>query len=489
MGRIQDAGIAVIGHLFQTTWFSPAGSWATALAYAACALAVTLDALQKKGDVRSALGWIAIAWLSPFLGALLYYLFGINRVARRALKFEKRDMDRPPPIPAAVKPGTSPGISLLAAISARVTEYPLTDSNGVEILDGGAIAYPAMLEAIRGARKSVGLSSYIFQGDATGAQFVEALIAAHRRGVAVRVLIDGIGGGYFRSTILNDLAAAGVPAARFLHSWVPWRMPFLNMRNHRKILVADGATAFVGGLNIGHQYAAGVGQPDAVQDIHFRLRGPVVRQITDVFARDWTFATDEVLDDPCWWPAVTESGSVLAHGLRSGPDEDIYKLEIVLGAALTQAQHRVRIVTPYFLPDQRLQFAIGQAVLRGVKVEILIPGRSDNRVMDWAMRAHLRFFRHIPATFYFTAQPFDHSKLATIDGEWSLIGSSNWDIRSLRLNFEFDLECYDAELADALDKLIDRKIAAAQLAGPRQLTAPLWQRLRDAAFRLLLPYL
>lgn len=482
-------GPRVIGHLFYSTWFLPAGSFLTVVAYGVCALAVTVNALQKKSDVRSALGWIAIAWLSPFLGALLYYLFGINRVARRALKFEKRDLGRAGPTAVAVRPGASSGIPVLADISARVTENPLTGGNGVEILEGGEIAYPAMLEAIRAAKKSVGLSSYIFRGDPTGAMFASALIAAHQRGLAVRVLIDGVGGGYLRSPVLEELLAAGVPAAQFLHSWIPWRMPFLNMRNHRKILVVDGEIAFVGGMNIGDEYGKRAGFSNSVEDMHFRVRGPIVWQIMDAFARDWAFTTDEMLDDSCWWPSYAETGSVLARGLRSGPDDDIYKLEIILGAALTQAQRRVRIVTPYFLPDQRVQFAIAQAVLRGVKVEILIPERSDNRIMDWAMRAHLRFFRHIPATIYFTPPPFDHSKLATVDGEWCLIGSSNWDIRSLRLNFEFDLECYDVQLVAALDGIIDRKIVAARRISADSLAAPIWQRLRDAAARLLLPYL
>ena len=132
----------------------------------------------------------------------------------------------------------------------------------------------------------------------------------------------------------------------------------------------------------------------------------------------------------------------------------------MLGAALTLAQKRVRIVTPYFLPDARLQFAIAQAVLRGVEVEIVHARQSDQRVMDWAMRGHLRFFRHVRACFIATPAPFDHSKLCTVDGEWSLIGSSNWDARSFRLNFEFDLEIIDRDLTaqtGCADRCRDRR--------------------------------
>ena len=157
---------------------------------------------------------------------------------------------------------------------------------------------------------------------------------------------------------------------------------------------------------------------------------------------------------------------------------------------LTLAGKRIRIVTPYFLPDQRLQFAIAQACLRGVEVEIVIPERSNYLIMDWAMRAHLRFFQNIAARIVTTPLPFDHSKLCTVDGGWCLIGSSNWDARSFRLNFEFDLECYDPELAKKLDDIIDAKVARGKILGVAALMErPVWIRLRDAAARLMMPYL
>jgi cardiolipin synthase len=154
------------------------------------------------------------------------------------------------------------------------------------------------------------------------------------------------------------------------------------------------------------------------------------------------------------------------------------------------ARERVRIVTPYFLPDQRLQFAIAQAGLRGVKVEIVLPRQSDQTIMDWAMRGHLRFFRHIRADVFTTPPPFDHSKLCSVDGEWSLIGSTNWDARSFRLNFEFDLELTGREITGKIDALIDARIARGRKIDPNILTGePVWRRLRNAAARLLMPYL
>jgi len=475
----------------------PAINWTSSLGltgalYVLLALVVTVDVLLKKSDVRSALGWIAAAWLSPFFGALLYYLFGINRVTRRALKLKRRAS------PVAVRPPSAPTpddpqMAVMNRSSRRVTGSELSAGNDIAILEGGDVAYPAMLKAIAEARHSVAMASYIFRDDVAGRQFADALIAAHERGVTVRILLDSVGIGYFFPRILYRMRRGGVTAARFLHTWVPWRMPFLNKRNHRKLVVADGAVAFIGGMNIGDEYAASLAAKagkNYVEDVHFRVDGPGVATIMDVFARDWAFATDEELDADCWWPELTAKGSVAARDVRSGPDSDLYKIEMMVGAALNLARKRVRIVTPYFLPDQRLQFAIAQAGMRGVVVEIVIPDKNDHIYMDWAVRGHLRFFRHIPATVHVTPPPFDHSKLAVMDDEWCLIGSSNWDARSFRLNFEFDLECYDRALVRRIDALIDAKIARSKVLSFEALaTQPIPIRLRNALARLMMPYL
>ncbi|MBV9548058.1 MAG: phospholipase [Alphaproteobacteria bacterium] len=468
---------------------SPLADTVFLLVWFVIAAGVTTDVLLTKSDVRAALGWIAAAWLSPILGGVLYFLFGINRVTRRALKLTRHSRRQVWP-GTGTAPTLKDNIAQLAEISARVIGGELTGGNRITPLDGGDGAYSAMLAAIEGARKGVVLASYIFRNDEAGDRFIKALTAARARGVEVRVLLDSIGTGYLFSPMLRRLRQGGVTARRFLHTWLPWRMPFLNMRNHRKLLVVDGRLGFMGGINIGAENCRALRPKHHIDDIHFRVEGPAVRSLMAAFAHDWDFTSGEVLDDPMWWPDLPAVGNTFARGLSSGPDGDLYKLEAMLGAALTLARERVRIVTPYFLPDARLQFAIAQAALRGVKVEIIIPQKSDQRLMDWAMAGHVRFFRHVGARFIQTPPPFDHAKLATVDGAWSLIGSSNWDARSFRLNFEYDLECYGAEFAATLDALIDTRIARGREVTPDQMLArALPWRLRDAAARLLLPYL
>lgn len=459
-------------------------------AYLVVAIAVTVHALLKQSNVRTALAWIGIAWFSPVLGGLLYYVFGINRVARRAVKLERSETAHARSTAVERLQSKLPNIGLLAEIGREIAGRSVVGGNRVSVLCNGDEAYPAMLSAIRGAKSSIALASYIFRNDEIGRTFIAALAEAKRRGVEVCVLLDGIGSGYFGTAVLRRLRSANISTERFLHSWLPWRMPFLNIRNHKKLLIVDGKTGFTGGMNIGAEYSASHAGGAPVEDVHIQLDGPIVAQLMESFAQDWSFTTDQALDREIWWPAIEPTGSVYARGISSGPDAEINKLETLLGAALVQARKKVRIVTPYFLPDQNLQFALVQARLRGVTIDIVIPEHCDFLFLDWAMRAHLRYMLGDVTAVYASKAPFDHAKLMSVDGEWALIGSSNWDARSLRLNFEFDVECYGEAVTSEIDALIDEKIARSRKLDHRALMqAPKWVQLRDAAARLFLPYL
>ncbi|MDX5930929.1 phospholipase D-like domain-containing protein [Acidiphilium acidophilum] len=452
---------------------------------------LTWHILRRKSNVRSAMGWIALVWLTLITGPLLYIVFGINRISRKAARLAqiapttegRRGVTALLEAPAPIQ--------TLATIAGQITGMPLTAGNRITVYHGGRAAYGPMIGAIEQAQHSVALAGYIFRNDAVGRRFIAALTRAHQRGVAVRVLIDGVGGGFFTARAFRALRAAGVPCARFLHSYAPWRMPLLNLRNHKKLLILDGTSGFTGGLNIGAENRAPPDAPGSVDDVQVGVTGPVIRHLLGTFAQDWNFTTNESLESEIWWPdSLQAPGPTLARGIRSGPDADLHHIETLLGAALSLAEHRVRIVTPYFLPDDQLRSAIELACMRGVTVEIVIPEHSDHRLIDWAVRAHLRASRQLRPRVFLGATPFNHAKLMTIDGIWSLVGSSNWDARSLRLNFEFDLECYDPAVCAELDSLIDEKIARSRPIADAELAAdPLWKRQRDAAARLLLPYL
>ena len=292
-----------------------------AVLHVVAASLVTVHVLTYKRNVRSAIGWIGMAWLSPGLGAFLYYAFGINRVTRRAIRLALPKLSTRANTAIGRSAEADPGlmerrrigehypdnIATIAAVGARVTGRTLMSGNGIEILGNGDAAYPVMLEAIRSARSTIVAASYIFRADRVGNAFIDALADAHRRGVQVRVLVDGIGSGYLWSPAVRRLRQAGVPTARFMHYVLPWRMPFLNMRSHKKVLVVDGQVGFTGGLNLGEENTRVLHRPRRVEDVHFKVKGPVVSQLTLTFAEDWSFTTGEVLDQPHWWPE-TERG-------------------------------------------------------------------------------------------------------------------------------------------------------------------------------------
>jgi len=462
--------------------------WMLAVLHVVGAARVTAHALLNKEDSRAAVAWIGLAWLSPLIGSAFYAVFGINRIARRATRLSHGHRpDRPvPEAGGGPEPDVAGNLRRVAAVARHLSGRRLTGGNAVAIHEGQAAA-AAMLTAIAEARHSIAVASYIFKTDRLGEAFIGALVRAQARGVRVRVLIDGVGGGYLTYPTLRRLRRADIPAASFLHSWLPWRMPFLNLRNHKKLLILDGQRAFTGGMNISGDAMAA---PYRIRDTHGALTGPVVRHLMQAFADDWSFTTGESLTEPCWWPEIPAAGTVTARALTSGPDEDMGTLETVLASAIVDARRRIRIVTPYFLPDRHLEMGLSLAALRGVRVEIVIPERSNKRLVDWATRAVLRFQAGADWRIYLSPAPFDHSKLMTVDGGFCLIGSSNWDVRSHRLNFELDVEAYDRDLAGLLDRAIDRRIAAARRLDPAALRdAPDWQRLRDGTARLLLPYL
>jgi cardiolipin synthase len=273
-----------------------------------------------------------------------------------------------------------------------------------------------------------------------------------------------------------------------MHSFIPWRTSFLNLRNHKKILVADGARAFIGGINIQAENVMALNPAWPVRDMHFGIEGPVVAQIVEAFAADWHFSTDEELKGAAWFPQLPAVGPASARVITSGPDDELERIGMAMIAALGVAQRSVQVITPYFLPDARFMSALSLAAIRGVAVDIVVPEKGDHRLVDWAMSAHIPPLLSSGVRFWRASMPFEHSKLMVVDEMWSLIGSANWDMRSLRLNFEIALEV----CCPVFGRLVAAAIAGKQveqikLADLNARSLPV--RLRDSAARLMLPYL
>ena len=464
------------------------------LLHLGCATAVTVHALLNKRQVETTIGWIALAWLAPLVGSLLYLMLGVNRIQRAGVALGLKDKWRGEGRSAdASKEADAPCLPELAGINRltrEITGRALLAGNAVTPLVQGDEAYPAMLRAIGGARHSVTLMSYIFNDDAAGRAFVDALALAQARGVQVRVLIDAVGARYSRTNMVKRLRHAGVPATAFLPPRLTRLLAQANLRNHRKIMVVDGELGFTGGMNIsaGHWLSKQPTQP--IRCLHFAVRGPVVTDLQRTFSIDWAFTTGEALHGSPWFADSAPCGPVLARGVTDGPDADIDHMRQVILGALATAQQRVRIVTPYFLPDEVLLTTLQVTALRGVAVDIVLPARSNLPFMDWAMRPQMGALVDSGCRVHLTGPGFDHTKLFLVDDAWSLIGSTNWDARSLRLNFEYNLECHDAQLVRQLDALVDERVHIAhRLTAAELARQSLAGRVRDRLVWLLSPYL
>jgi cardiolipin synthase len=468
-----------------TFGWNPAMDYAFGTLVVVAAVISAGHAIVYKRDPRSATLWLLAICLLPAAGPVLYVLFGVNRVQRRAARL-RRSLVRVRTTSESDEQMPATSFLPLARMIGEVVKRPLMPGNRIDPLVDGEETFPAMLEAIEGARSSVALASYIFHGDGVGERFIEALVRAQKRGVMVRVLIDDVSDRFSWSSAAKKLRRAGVPVGIFNPPLVPARINAFNLRMHRKILVADGVIGFTGGMNIDRRYWG----KHAYRDTHFRLRGPVVAHLMEVFADDWQFATDETLRGEQWFPPIPSAGGSLARGIEAGPDESNERLRWAYLGALGAARRSVRICTPYFLPDGALIAALDAAALRGVEVDIVLPAKSDLPHIQWAVIHQLWQVLERGCRVWLRPAPFDHSKLMVVDAEWILLGSGNWDARSLRLNFEFNVESYCTDLGPRMDALILERCA-----GSRRVTlADVNKRsfavkLRDGTARLFAPML
>ena len=451
--------------------------------YVICAAAGALHALLTKPDPRSALGWIATCWLLPIAGLALYVLFGVNRVRTRARQLRAR---RPSVDGLEDGQPAQEMAAQLARIGDAVTRRPKLPGNEVVPLENGEKAFPVMLAAIGNARRSIWLSTYTFETDPVGRDFIAALAAAAGRDVRVRVLVDGVGEWYSWPRAVRLLRRSGVPAARFLPPRLAPPVLSLNLRNHRKLLIVDGETGFAGGMNIGGR-EVGMAQHRRMADLHFRLRGPAVSQLAECFAADWLFATGESLELPAHGD---HAGRSLCRVITEGPDEDNDKLLFVILGAISVARQQVLIMTPYFIPPPELTAALQTAALRGVEVCLVLPARSNLRYVDWATRRWLPALLERGVRVFLQGPPFSHTKLMVIDGVYAQIGSANLDPRSLRLNFEVAVEVYDAAVCtDLAAYILSAREHAFEVSAQDCANQSVSGRVRDSLFWLFSPYL
>ncbi len=459
-------------------------------------LLVPFVILQRRRQSVATVAWIMAIMVLPYLGSVLFLLFGINRVERRAAfkQLARRELDaqllgrpRNQLLPAEAEHVN--GRRLMQLID-RVSGFHATYGNAVEIVADTNRTLGLIEREIASARQSIHLEYYIWREDQTGQRLRDLLIEKARAGVCVRFLFDGIGSLFLGRRFLQPMRDAGIQVANALPGSSLRERWSINLRNHRKIVVVDGTVGFTGGMNIGDEYLGRNPQLGFWRDTHLRLHGPAAEQLQQVFAEDWYFATGEALTQPQLHPQVPQTGGDVAQVVSGGPDGDFDAFQTVFFAAINEAQQRITLATSYFIPTPALATALETAALRGVQVRLLVPGVADHQWMVTAGRAWYEQLLRAGVQIYEYQKGPLHSKTLTIDGNWSLVGSPNFDFRSLLLNFEVAVALYGPRPARELEEqFADDLREAVPIDLARFRTRGKWQVLCEQTLLLFAPVL
>ncbi len=453
-----------------------------------------IPTVMRRRRPSVAMSWLLVIFFQPWMGLVLYLLLGTNHLPRRRIRRHERVAAHIEKLvalaaekPHVVRPQLEPSQQALVQLAEKLGDTPILGGNQGELITETEDVIRRLIDDIDAAQDHVHLLYYIFADDSTGHRVGGALARAVQRGVTCRLLADDVGSWRMFRGLGAQLVRQGIQ----LHPMLPVNffrrgLARMDLRNHRKLAVIDGRIAYTGSQNIVHP---SYGRKDLVwHDVTARLSGPIVLQLQSIFIEDWYFETDETLDLPELFPAPDFSGQIVAQALPSGPTYPSESYHRLVVAAIYAAQRQIIITSPYMVPDEALLQALEVAVHRGVRVELILPQRSDQALADAAARAYYEELLAAGVEIYLHTQGLLHSKTMSVDDSLALIGSGNFDIRSFYLNFELNLLAYGSEVTAALRFLQRRYLNDAV-----PLTLDQWrgrgraQRLLEDAARLLSP--
>lgn len=420
--------------------------------------------LEKRSPFKTA-AWILVLVLLPVIGLIFYLFFGqeyrrqkfysrrgikalsrFRRVTSKQLhRLQQAEMQLPPPVDPFRKI-----ISLLLNNSHAV----LTTGNRVKILNNGLKTTAAIFEALESARHHIHLEYYIIDNDKIGNNLKEILIRKRRQGVEVRLIIDDVGSWGLGKEFIRDLKRNDVEVYSFMEVRFPRLTGRVNYRNHRKIVVVDGRIGFTGGINMADRYINGLPNIGPWRDTHLQIEGDAVNCLQVVFAADWYFVKGENLWGGNYFRPLTEKPGIPVQISASGPDSDWDSIGQAFFAAISGARSEVNIVTPYLMPPPAITTALKTAALGGIDVRIIIPEKSDARIPKWCSFSYVEELLEAGVRIFFYQKGFIHSKIVTVDGIFSSVGTANLDFRSLETNFEVNAFIYDEHFTRQLNAFL-----------------------------------
>lgn len=444
------------------------------IGHIALAFVLSLHILLHKHRPVSAVLWLAAVWAVPGVGALAYGAFGVDRVRRHASEraVVQRALYHGPDQLSAVEWSGSmaedplagrPAEHILRSTDPAVREHRVLPGNRAELLVDGHEFYPALFEALEEAESSINLQTYIFGIDRTGKRLRDLLIRKASEGVQVRLLYDRFGStlahvtGFFRPARRSGVRVGSISQAH------PLKGRFqINLRNHRKLVVIDGRSGFLGGMNIDDRNLAVPGRVGPDRDYQVRLEGPAVMDMQDAFVADWYFATredPETFRSDAFYPAPAFVGDGLVQIVPGAPERGGRGLAHAYFAALVSARQAVDIVTAYFVPDETILEALRYAAFRGVRVRLVVPAKSNHWYTSYAARSLYEPLLQAGVRIFEREPPFMHAKALVVDGVYAMMGSANLDYRSLQLNYELNVEIADPPFLARLIEQVESEIA------------------------------
>lgn len=370
------------------------------------------------------------------------------------------------------------------AMGAVVTPR-LVPGNTVQALLNGAEIFPAMLTAIGSAQKTITLESYIYWSGVVGKEFADALQERSRQGVKVKVLLDWFGS-HLDEPLIERMRASSIDVRRY--NPLAWRnLQRMNHRTHRRLMVVDGSTGFIGGAGLSDKWSGNAQDPQHWSDTHFQVRGPVVTQMQSAFIDNWIATTGEVLHSLDYLPQTKSEGPALAHLFSSSPGGGARSVQLMYLMAMTAASESIDLSAAYFVPDEVARQTLLAALQRGVRLRILMPGpHMDNGVVRRASRAKWGDLLQAGAELYEYQPTMFHCKVMVVDGLWTSVGSTNFDSRSFSINDEANLNVHDAAFANAQIAVFEQDLAQSRRVTLDEWTQrPWWTRSLDAAAALL----
>jgi cardiolipin synthase len=468
-------------------WAIPHVHWFLAAGWAAYLLGLGLWIVLQKRDPVATLSWLFGLALLPYLGFIVYLVFGPQKIQRHRLRRSRNRVDLP-------HAGEENGHTAqeLARLGQATAHLPPSTATSVRLLQDGGATYESLLDDIAKARDHIHLEYYIYEPDRTGALVRDALAERARAGIKVRLLLDAVGSSKASRRFFQPLLDAGGELVWFHPAQFGriWTRTWVNMRTHRKIVVIDGAIGYTGGINIADEENERL-RADAYRDLHMRITGDVVRALQLTFVEDWAYAAqdrDFISSVAKAMPPPAE-GPIHAQALVSGPDSSWEAIHRMYVSAIHAARHRVWLTTPYFVPGEAAMMALTSAALGGLDVRVMVPKTSDSRAVTYAARSYFDELLAANVKVYEYGPRMLHSKALLVDDDLAMIGSANFDVRSFRLNFEVQMLFRDRGVAAGLERLIEAEFAHAPRVRGDRARPLLGARLPEALARLVSPLL